>query len=88
MVTYESTIINENILYGRWHEEFRDEDTGKVVTILRHEAICYSDEIPKLKKKQSRLYKDKWAIYTFNEKEMEFPNLLYYLWKKGKAPKI
>jgi hypothetical protein len=84
MVTYENTIINENILYGRWHEGFRDEDTGKVVSILRHEAICYSDEIPKLKKKQSRLNEDKWAVYTYDKESMEFPKLMYYLWKKNR----
>jgi hypothetical protein len=88
MKTYESTIVENEILYGRWHEGFKDEDTGKVISILRYEAICYENEMSLLKKKQSRLNKDKWAIYVFNEKEMEFPKLQYYLWKRGKAPKI
>lgn len=82
MMTYESTTINENIVYGQWHEQFRDEDTGKVTSILRHEAICYADE--KLKKKQSRLYKDRWAVYIYNKENMEFPKLMYYLWKRNR----
>ena len=81
MMTYESTTVNENIVYGQWHEQFKDENTGNVVSILRHEAICYTDE--KLKKKQSRLFKDKWAVYTYDKENMEFPKLMYYLWKKN-----
>ena len=82
MMTYESTTVNENIVYGQWHEQFKDEDTGKVISILRHEAICYTDE--KLKKKQSRLFKDKWVVYTYDKENMEFPKLMYYLWKKNR----
>lgn len=82
MMTYESTTVNENIVYGQWHELFKDEDTGKVISILRHEAICYTDE--KLKKKQSRLFRDKWAVYTYDKESMEFPKLMYYLWKKNR----
>jgi hypothetical protein len=80
-MTYESTTVNENIVYGQWYEQFKDEDTGKVISILRHEAICYTDE--KLKKKQSRLFKDKWAVYTYDKDNIEFPKLMYYLWKKN-----
>ena len=82
MMTYESTIVNENIVYGQWYDHFRDEDTGNVISILRHEAICYADE--KLKKKQSRLFKDKWAVYTYDKESMEFPKLMFYIRKKNR----
>ena len=88
--TYESTIVKNGILYGRWTEDFRDEDTGQVVSILRHEAICYADDDTirsKIKKKQSRLNKDKWAFFIFDKETDEFPKLLYYVWKKGKKCK-
>lgn len=87
-LTYESTIVKNGVLCGQWHQKSEDGDTHCIISILRHKAICNENEIPSLKKKQSRLDKNKWAFYTFNETSDEFPTLAYYMWKKGKAPKI
>jgi hypothetical protein len=87
MKTYESTITKNGILYGQWHEDFRDEDTGRIASILRGEPIADGVIMPKIKKKQSRLHKDKWAFYVFDERTDEFPRLLYYLKKKNKKCK-
>ena len=87
IMTYEDTIIKNGVVYGRWNEYFEDVDTGKNIKILRHEAVCYENEFDKLKKKQSRLYKDKWAVNIYNENEMEFPEIMFYIWKRGKTPK-
>ena len=86
IMTYESTKVEGDYLYGVWDEGFQDVDTGNVIVIKRHEAIAYSDVV--LKKKQSKLFSDKWAFYDYNPETMEFPVLVYYQWKKGKAPKI